>query len=122
MSTKLPGSICPVPPEEDCPVRALAGGLFVLVLGALVLASLLGLHNLIRYGQWQRPGYYAPEKMQPVEIPVENPYKHFAKFSKHWDTCAQCNAPLINSKGEQSAGFCEEGFRLLQEDVRNNRL
>lgn len=106
---RLPAHICTVPPDEDCPVAALTGCLGLFVVGALclwVLLSILPPQN--------------PINSPPVEK-VENPYPQFPLFSVHWELCPKCRAPLINEKGEESDGFCEEGFRLLQEDVRNSK-
>lgn len=59
---KLPARICPVPPDD--PITPIVGGLFVLVLGAVgltaVLSGVIVLENYFRYGQWHKPGHYAP--------------------------------------------------------------
>lgn len=39
----LPGRICPVPYDEDCPVKWFLGGIFVLMLAPYVLVAILGL-------------------------------------------------------------------------------
>lgn len=109
----LPASICPVPPAEDCPVAALTGCLGLFVVGCLLLWALL-----TSVLPMQPPLRAAT---QPVAEKPENPYSQFALFSRHWETCAQCSAPLINDKGEESAGFCEVGFRLLQADVQASK-
>jgi hypothetical protein len=55
-----------------------------------------------------------PAVVPPVEK-TEKAYPQFPKLSKHCDTCKQCANPL-NENGEEQ-GLCDEGFRLLQEDV-----
>lgn len=58
--------ICPVTPDEDCPVKWLVGGLFFLVLCAAGLLGLIVAYNYARYGQWRPPGHYAaPEHVTP---------------------------------------------------------
>ena len=55
-----------------------------------------------------------PAVVRPVEK-TETPYQQFPKLSKHCGTCKQCASPISETGEEQ--GLCEEGFRLLQEDV-----
>ena len=118
----LPGSICPVPYDDDCPVKwIVGGGCLLFIVGALALIALAAVGNLCQYGQLRPPGHYAPEVEKPIPAKAENPYPQFPLFSVHWELCPQCHAPLINEKGEESPGFCEMGFKLLQEDVRSSK-
>lgn len=101
--------ICPVPPDEDCPVRCLTGCLFVMIV--IGVSS-----NVVLYPSCRR--LWAPQvkKQTPVTVqPVEKPYADFPKLSKHCETCKQCASPISDTGEEQ--GLCEEGFKLLQQDV-----
>jgi hypothetical protein len=55
-----------------------------------------------------------PAVTQPVEK-TENPYPQFPKLNAHCNTCKQCANPISETGEEQ--GLCEDGFKLLQEDV-----
>jgi len=44
------------------------------------------------------------------------PYSQYPKLSAHCRTCKQCASPMSESGEEQS--LCDEGFRLLQDDLR----
>jgi hypothetical protein len=106
---------CPVPPEEDCPVRWLAGDQFVFILIPLSFIAVLLVGNWLFSG----PDVEKPPLVQPAEKPAAHPFgDELPLYGQHWWSCPQCRAPLINDKGEESGGMCEEGFRLFQEDMR----
>lgn len=109
------GNICPV--SDDDPIGPIVGGLVFLVICAVVTVGAVSLYNRVRYGEWH-PTVYVPEKPAVVQ-PAEKPYAQFPLLSKHCETCKQCANPISETGEEQ--GLCEEGFRLLQEDVRNSK-
>jgi hypothetical protein len=51
-----------------------------------------------------------PAPSQPVVYP------QYPKLSAHCRECKQCASPMDADGNEQS--LCEEGFRLLQDDLR----
>lgn len=103
--------ICPVTHDEDCPCSALTGCLGLFVVGALCLWVLL-----VVWSKQKTVRPLTPEA--PVVEKTEKPYAQFPKLSEHCETCKQCASPM-NDAGEEQ-GLCEEGFRLLQEDMRRN--
>lgn len=105
----LPSSICPVPPFDDDD-KALGGGCLLVLLVVFIAAA---------YFQTRpHPRSPAPLKQPVVVVPAEKPYAEFPLLSRHCETCKQCASPISETGEEQ--GLCEEGFRLFQEDLRNN--
>lgn len=103
-------TICPMSYDgmRPCDVCAASGCLGVMLAFAAALF----------FGFWLFSPPAPPE--QPMTAPAEKPALEggMPLFDAHWWSCPQCRAPLINDKGEESGGMCEEGFRLFQEDMR----
>lgn len=95
-------SICPVP--DDDPITPIAGCLGVVLIIVLV----------VNFGLWTCLQIWPPQNMQTVPAAE---CSNTPLYNEHKAKCPQCSAPLMDHNGNPTGGFCEEGFRLMQEDV-----
>ena len=57
--------------------------------------------------------------LPPVSPPSSDVrYPEYPQLSAHCRTCPQCSKPLMDEDGNENS-ICEEGFRLMQDDMRN---
>jgi hypothetical protein len=113
--------ICPVPPDEDCPVKWFFCGLLLLVLGAYAIAGVSALFQPVLDSS-PPPVQVTPEKEPQPGTDMANPFSgELPLYAEHWETCEQCRKPLINTDGEESGGMCETGFELFKQDIRNSK-
>ncbi len=54
---------------------------------------------------------------KPTEPRSHARYVEYPKLSAHCRGCPQCSKPLMNDDGTENS-ICEEGFRLMQEDMK----
>lgn len=80
-----------------------------------VLAFVGGFMLLAALGNWLfKPA--TPGEKPAVITPDEGRYAQFPRLCRHCTKCKQCASPISETGEEQ--GLCEDGVRLLQEDMR----
>lgn len=114
--------ICPVPSDEDCPVKWFVGGLFLFVLGSYAIAGVGAALKSFLGDRDMPPAHVTPEKETRSGTNMSNPFgSELPLYGAHWETCEQCRKPLIDANGEESGGMCETGFELFKQDIRNSK-
>lgn len=111
------------PSKEEVEMRNSWDLIYVITVVVIVIAlgysnkreidtKISGLAGCIMRGDdWQKK---ADKRLDRLEQRV-----YFPLFTAHCKTCQQCGNPQATPDGPES--LCEEGFKLWQQDMRNNQ-